>query len=940
MAGTDQQAAELSRTLASIAAQMNSAGNQMINAADNMAAVLRKVGSSSSVQADSFDRGMDKFIRTLESQIQKAGDVITNTKLDQAVNRERAMFERRLNNQSFFFYETWQLNAAEARQRAEHLKESEQLHQRKLKEIQKQITDEEAEKQKLSDAYKEQEKQLRSRADTIASIQSKVDAKSAAYSTAQAALFQTGLDGTQKEIETAQTLADLAKRELEEEQKRLDEEQKLHDDLKAGMVRYVANIHSINKNLTALSEQIPLIEASMAETQVELTKAVDEFRKVDVKGAVGRMTENFINAMENTGYFGVAMGVQGIFTQIQTGLNRSVGILDVWQQAQVSQLNMSPTEFMEMTGEYRRGMLAAGGMTESLNTLSATAQQLDGNVASRAEAAKFAAQQMEMFANMGVRPTTDRVRAMGETFKSIHAVTGMTLEEFNTSMRDIMENEESMYQMRLATTEAERVAIADSVAARYRENRLRGISEEQTRAMLKKQMEMQNQRPKSRFQQAVKQAALAGAMGISGGDEMIRLAMKPASMLTEEENRRMAEFQNQLNQGIMSGLGSSNFGTQLYTEALADKTGYDERGMAVFNTAQAQSAMGDPQAAAETMGQIGEIGQTINETVQRGLGILKNPIIQLTGGIALLVPVMMGHSAAMVAHTVALFKGSKSFDGLLDKVKGWFGRGGGRDRGGGIDFPPIDGVDDTRDRGTRGRLGQIASRAGGSLMNAGRAGLGILGGVTAGGVAAASAAGIGIAGAGQALVGEDGILRGGSGNNFVNDVVNGLVQKATGEQGQTLGGLIYDWMNPPQADSEVAKATPNIQQVVQTPTAAVAPSQQSATARAVTPTTPAKIAEPTSQRDDKVTDEEKKAEDETDKDRLSIAQTIENQIKHLTVATEANNYLKTVADNVPTLVDLANRQLIAMTLTEKEKERNRDSVRKSSGLAAASFQYL
>ena len=76
-----------------------------------------------------------------------------------------------------------------------------------------------------------------------------------------------------------------------------------------------------------------------------------------------------------------------------------------------------------------------------------------------------------------------------------------------------------------------------------------------------------------------------------------------------------------------------------------------------------------------------------------------------------------------------------------------------------------------------GGLGNLAKGAGG-LMTAGAAGT----------MAAGAAAGVGIAGLGQALVGEDGVLRGGDGNNFISDMTKS-------KDGTTLGDRAYNLIN-------------------------------------------------------------------------------------------------------------------------------------------------
>lgn len=61
----------------------------------------------------------------------------------------------------------------------------------------------------------------------------------------------------------------------------------------------------------------------------------------------------------------------------------------------------------------------------------------------------------------------------------------------------------------------------------------------------------------------------------------------------------------------------------------------------------------------------------------------------------------------------------------------------------------------------------------------------------------------------------------------------------------------------------------------------------------------------------------------------------------LAAMNNTNKYLERVANGTDVMVELANKQLVAMTLTDKEKEKNRDKVRKGSGFSgAANYEYV
>lgn len=678
--------------------------NNMRRASEDLVRAVQQISRVSSMMSSDLVETADNVSKAAKSVKDGVEDVdkhIKDSDVKKLREREKKLLARRLDGLSTLFLHEEKLTSEQLKSQAQQFKDKEHAERDRLKDLQEQherlLKQQQTNTREETEARKKLSQEYKNNITEIGEAERRVRAAEARKSSDIAKLqARVGSTANAQQSQALREREEFHNAQIEKERERLEEIEKKHEET---VKQYKNSIASVNGFSRAVRENIDAqrtAQENVGKLNTAIEQNLKEVRKnryFDVFKKIGQDIGSALKS-EILAYVGVMKGTKGLIDQTRTGIDRAIGTLTFGQQWDLGRrTGMSPGEFMEASGEHRRAMIATGGINQSIDILAKTAGHLEGDVASRAEASKFALQQMEMLTTVGIRPTTARVQELASSFKALHATTGMTVEEFNNAMRGITENEEALHEMRLATSEAERKSVLDAVRARYRENRLRGISDEQTQAMLKKQQEMTNAKPKSRYKEAVRMAALAGAFGAEGGGELIELAMKPAHMLTREERARQQDIHTRLNTQVIGGFGSTHWGTQLLTESLTDKLGYDTREMSVFDTRLAQvvgAVSNNEQTSRAMFGEIGTFGRTINSALEDAVGALKNPFTQILLG-------MGGVIAALAANTWALLRAGKVLGGWRRGGKG--GRPGketGRRQPRGGDAPG----DETKDRGT------------------------------------------------------------------------------------------------------------------------------------------------------------------------------------------------------------------------------------------------
>lgn len=200
----------------------------------------------------------------------------------------------------------------------------------------------------------------------------------------------------------------------------------------------------------------------------------------------------------------------------------------------VGKLGLSATDLTKLAAEFRRGVMAAGG-TENMFQFMEGVRDAYHNLIPLSDQARFAAQQMNILTNAGITPTADRAAMMAKDFERLQKISGMTGDQFNAVMADIVNTQEYQTQMRLAASQKERETILRGTQARVSENVAVGMMADQAIKAEKALLSLASAEPTDRYQQAAQYQALFGALGLGNGAEFGRLLKKtPGSQSAPE----------------------------------------------------------------------------------------------------------------------------------------------------------------------------------------------------------------------------------------------------------------------------------------------------------------------------------------------------------------------------------------------------------------------
>jgi len=635
------------------------------------------------------------------------------------------------------------------------------------------------------------------------------------------------------------------------------------------------------------------------------------------------------------------LAYQGQKAEIARGLNTNAPGTAV-SYTEMASMGMTPAEFAELSGEYRHAMLSAGGLSDSVNLIKQSQEELKHVIPDLKDQTKFAADNLNLMSRVGIKPNTKNISLMNEALAKNIKISGETGEQFMGNIRDIIEDESMMTRMRMASSEDERQSILKNTQQRYAELKAMGMTTEQAKAASKALNKMAAEGPMERLKKSVMLTATMGAMGMSGADRMGELYRKGTRRNAQEERefqKGMSTLSNEMSTAV------AGFDTMAFaTEALGQKTGFNAETLADLNTKFAETVGENIKPAADKMELAStEMVNAVHLFETATSQIANNPWVQLGIGVGALTAAVAANTIASGINTIALLKGG------LSNLKDWFKGGGPGGTAAAKATASRAGIA-AQLAGTSPALARAGAVASSNKLALAGAGLKTMGPLAAiGGVISGGMNYLETGKAGESVGAGLGATAGGLGGAAIGSVAGGIVGSLAGPAGTVigswLGGAIGGWFGGSKGEDlgksigasfdedKTKKPIEDSMAKVQSETAKIIDDK---TQQAVEN---AKLATVKDAMSTTATDtQEGGARAETEKAITAQTLSIEQQLRKMD---EANNHLKVVADNVPTLVEIANKQLLAMSLTEKEKgDPNRiGRIRRDSGFGAT-YQYL
>lgn len=324
--------------------------------------------------------------------------------------------------------------------------------------------------------------------------------------------------------------------------------------------------------------QIDRLNKNIAFTQGELAKA-----NKTTKGAAQELEDSFVGVAKKTDwvsaalvYFGSTLATQG--KQLVSQYKTSGGVIEgssnifgslLEQQNKALTLGLTGNELATISKEARQTINAMGGTSAAFSAMTPAIDNFRAMTLNSAEAAKLAAGAAQYFAQSGVKPTAVNIEQYRKSLVQLTAQTGMSTDQAAAYYDELAKDADTVELMRTAR-KGERQAILDNQRAQIANSIALGMTAEQAKQASKMLASMVAQKPIDRLKQAARIRALGGAMGIGGANEAANdlVAGRQNSQALKDFSIAAANARDSAKD---QGLASEIFTSQLYDKLDLDK---------------------------------------------------------------------------------------------------------------------------------------------------------------------------------------------------------------------------------------------------------------------------------------------------------------------------------------------------------------------------------
>lgn len=439
------------------------------------------------------------------------------------------------------------------------------------------------------------------------------------------------------------------------------------------------------KEAEAAAKSTTLSEDAKNKARATADKFLQSYQVAQGKTAkvAGEATEAMESLAKGTNLAGAAMvwfgsTIKGAITQARDQIVANQGLVE-GSGSLVAALAAQQDQSRKMyglTGAQLAGMTAANRqMVNAMGGTSATVKELDSNFYDFAamtgdaeQAYKGLLESMSSFAAKGIKPSQSILQSYTKDIQALQAQTGLSMEQARATFDDMANDADTIDLLRKARV-GERASILANQRAMLQQNIALGMTTEQAKEAAKMLTKMVDAKPLDRLKQAAKVRALGGAMGIAGSDEAAK-ALIAGKRATEDQKKALAQFStnaaNAMDLSAQQGLGSEIFATQLMDKLDLDQ--YYGKGSPFSTT------LGD--ALAKPLNELNKSYVKAAESTTFHLGMqaagLKSILDNIITG-----KDYLGVIASGVGLIAAILLGGKFLGGVGKLGKGLFGKGKG-----------------------------------------------------------------------------------------------------------------------------------------------------------------------------------------------------------------------------------------------------------------------
>ena len=243
------------------------------------------------------------------------------------------------------------------------------------------------------------------------------------------------------------------------------------------------------------------------------------------------------------------------------------------QQNEALKRGVSGEDLQKISAASRQTINAMGGTDAAFKQLDPIIDKFRIMTLSNVEALKLATQSTEYFTKSGVKPTTDDLELYRKSLFGLTNQTGMSTQQASEYFKSMAEDADTVTLLRKARA-GERDGILASQRAMMQNAIAVGMSSTQAKEATKMLQSMAAAKPIDRLKQAAKIRAFGGAMGIAGSEEAAQ-GVAAGSRATDQQKQAIMDFHqsatNAMDQSASQGMAAEIFATSLASKLDLEK---------------------------------------------------------------------------------------------------------------------------------------------------------------------------------------------------------------------------------------------------------------------------------------------------------------------------------------------------------------------------------
>lgn len=418
-----------------------------------------------------------------------------------------------------------------------------------------------------------------------------------------------------------------------------------------------------------IADSFKILHSHNAYATSELTAAIDERVQAErdavkkhatVSGQVAQITKAGVKKMWAgiLSMFDTAQGAKDVYATVKSEISSGMSLAFEDYLTSGFKLGLDTEELVRLNKANREYALAVAEGTTYQEILTKANRELEDSIADNSERTKFAAGQLKMLGDAGIRPSLDAFKEITDSYDNARKLTNMTAEEYTEAMQEIISSDSVQSELRRAATQQDRIAIIKGIQARMEENRAIGLSTRQNIESAKALARLAGREdPLDRFKQAAQLRAFGAAMGMQNTDVMVKVMQQGIARSTEREKTLAERWLQEANALRAQAATDQNLGREFFVSSLTKNLNLDDliNSMSVFNI-QGARALSIEDKQIEALGEVNKSLKSMVTDFGRIASGIKTSGVQAGGGLIIDIATLLG-TGGLGAVLGSKFKG-------------------------------------------------------------------------------------------------------------------------------------------------------------------------------------------------------------------------------------------------------------------------------------------